>query len=76
MITKALRKMTGCDLDFVFSSGGSFEIPPDAKFIVHCGGCMLTRREVQRRIALAKAAGIPIVNYGMLLSAASRPSGI
>jgi hypothetical protein len=67
--------MTGCEFEFAFSSGGSFEVGPDVKFVVHCGGCMLTRREVQRRIALAKAAGIPIVNYGMLLSAASRKGG-
>ena len=32
---------------------------------------MLTRREVLRRIALAKEAGIPIVNYGMVLAAAN-----
>ncbi len=38
--------------------------------IVQCGGCMLTRREVLRRIGWAKEAGIPIVNYGMLLAAA------
>jgi len=32
---------------------------------------MLTRREVLRRIAAAKSAGVPIVNYGILLAAAS-----
>lgn len=30
---------------------------------------MLTRREVLRRIGLAKEAGLPIVNYGMVLAA-------
>ena len=39
--------------------------------VVHCGGCMLTRREVLRRIDCAKEAGVPIVNYGILLAAAS-----
>ena len=39
--------------------------------IVHCGGCMLTRREMLRRIGLAKEAGIPIVNYGLLLAMAN-----
>ena len=39
--------------------------------VVHCGGCMLTRREVLRRIALAKESGIPIVNYGLVLAMAS-----
>ena len=41
------------------------------KLIVQCGGCMLTRREMLRRIAVAKEAGVPIVNYGMVLAAAN-----
>ena len=39
--------------------------------VIQCGGCMLTRREVLRRIVLAQAAGVPIVNYGMLLAKAA-----
>ena len=39
--------------------------------VVHCGACMQTRREMLRRIAVAKEAGIPIVNYGMVLAAAN-----
>ena len=39
--------------------------------VVHCGGCMLTRREMQRRIAQAKEAGVPIVNYGLVLAMAN-----
>ena len=42
-----------------------------AALIVHCGGCMLTRRELLHRIALAKAAKVPVVNYGIVLSAAA-----
>ena len=42
---------------------------------------MLTRREVLRRIGLCREAGVPIVNYGMLLAAAhglagARPDGL
>ena len=44
---------------------------PSPNLVVHCGGCMLTRREVLRRIERAKEAGVPIVNYGVLLAAAS-----
>ena len=43
---------------------------PGVSLVVHCGGCMLTRREVLRRVAVAKEAGVPIVNYGVLLAAA------
>ena len=78
-IPKALEKLSGKKLKFVFASGGTFDLSaPVAEdrdgtvnLVVHCGGCMLTRREVLRRIALAKELGIPIVNYGLLLATAS-----
>lgn len=71
-IPKALKKLTGKELKFVFASGAAFPITAQTySLIVQCGGCMLTRREVLRRIRLAEAAGIPIVNYGMLLAKAS-----
>ena len=38
------------------------------KLIVHCGGCMLTRKSMQVRIKQAKLLDIPIVNYGVLIS--------
>ena len=72
-IPAALRRLTGRELSFAFSSGKSF--PADAKsrpaLVVHCGGCMLTRREMRRRIALAEELGAPIVNYGLLLAMAN-----
>ena len=40
----------------------------DYKLIVHCGGCMLTRKAMQVRIKQARLLDIPIVNYGMLIS--------
>jgi len=74
-IPKALEKMSGKKLKFAFSSGNGFpsfdSLVPHPSLVVHCGGCMLTRREVLRRIGLARDAEIPIVNYGMLLAAAA-----
>ena len=75
-IPRALERLTGRRLSFAFASGGDFLDPapgdgPRPALIVQCGGCMLTRREVLRRIGLAKAAGIPIVNYGLLLAKAA-----
>ena len=74
-IPKALAKLTGRKLDFAFSSGGGFPLESAdgarVALVVHCGGCMLTRREVLRRIAACRAAGVPIVNYGLLLAAAN-----
>ena len=73
-IPRALVKKTGRDLRFSFASGGSFDFgegPGRAALVVQCGGCMLTRREVMRRIGMCHAAGVPIVNYGLLLGAAA-----
>ena len=36
---------------------------------VHCGACSLTRREMLWRIERARAAGVPVTNYGMAISA-------
>ena len=44
---------------------------PPISLLVHCGGCMLTRREMMRRIECARAAGVPIINYGLVLAAAN-----
>ena len=76
-LPKAVCKLTGKDLSFAFAAGGAFwEEGARTTFarpalVIHCGGCMLTRREVLRRIGVARAAGIPIVNYGMVLAAAN-----
>ena len=91
-IPKALAKLSGGKkLNFVFSSGTGFSLEshssqlfapgtkhqaPSTNLVVHCGGCMLTRREVLRRIDCAKEAGIPIVNYGILLAAANGLSDV
>ena len=78
-IPKALSKMSGRRLEFSFASGGSFDVAVDGapfQLVVQCGGCMLTRREVMRRISLCREHGIPIINYGMLLAAANGLEGL
>ena len=73
-IPKALAKLTGRKLELDFASGSAFADAESVRryaLVVQCGGCMLTRREVLRRIAVAKAAGVPVVNYGMLLAKAA-----
>jgi len=64
-----IRGYTGKDIQFAFTSGGTF--PSDlAKYrlIVHCGSCMLNRREMQYRLRLAQEANVPIANYGVLIA--------
>ena len=37
------------------------------RLILHCGGCMLTRRAYLARMSAARRAGVPITNYGLAL---------
>lgn len=68
-IPNAVRKYTGKNLNFEFTSGGEFPLNLSKySLIIHCGGCMLNEREMKYRIACANDAGIPMVNYGVLLA--------
>ena len=64
-----IRKYTGKDINFAFTSGGEF--PEDLTgyaLVVHCGGCMLNSREMGLRIARGAASGVPITNYGVMIA--------
>lgn len=64
-----IRKATGKEPEFVFTSGGEF--PQDLspyRLIVHCGGCMLNEREMQSRNRRAAEQGVPMTNYGILIA--------
>lgn len=68
-IPRWLRQIVGGELQFEWSSG--IELPANLdqyKLIVHCGACMINRREMLSRIMTAQAAGVPIVNYGVLIA--------
>lgn len=68
-LPKWIAEHTGMQLDFHFTSGQGF---PDAlfeyKLVVHCGGCMLNDSEMRARLRQAAEAGVPIVNYGILIA--------
>ena len=69
-IPNLLKKQGHTGLQLEFTSGGAF--PKEVSqydLIIHCGACMLTRREVLRRIECAVVQGTPIVNYGVLIAA-------
>ena len=64
-----IRKRTGVEPEFIFSSGNSF--PEDLsqfKMVIHCGGCTLPEREMKYRLACASDQGIPVTNYGILIA--------
>lgn len=68
-IPRWLRQYTGADLDVQSSAGRDYPVNlSEYKLIVHCGSCMLTRREMLSRIRKAREAGVPITNYGVCIS--------
>jgi [FeFe] hydrogenase H-cluster maturation GTPase HydF len=38
------------------------------KLVIHCGGCVITRRHMLSRMHAARAAGVPVTNYGVAIS--------
>ena len=65
-----IRQYVGGEIQFEWSSGMTF--PRDLsqyKVVVHCGACMLNRREMLARILEAQEHGVAIVNYGVAIAA-------
>ena len=68
-IPRWLRQIVGGPLEFDYASG--LELPKnigDYKLVIHCGACMINRREMLHRLMEAGGAGVPIVNYGVLIA--------
>ena len=68
-LPKLIRKHCGKDVQFEFTSGTGF--PDDLSryaVVVHCGGCMLTEREMHYRAKCAEDQGIPFTNYGIAIA--------
>ncbi|MFZ5642812.1 MAG: [FeFe] hydrogenase H-cluster maturation GTPase HydF [Bacillota bacterium] len=68
-IPRWLRQKVGGELSFEWSSGT--ELPKNLeqfKLVIHCGACMINRREMLHRIMQVNRAGVPIVNYGVLIA--------
>lgn len=64
-----LKEYTGKSLELSFTSGTEF--PEDLSqysLIIHCGGCMLTEREVRYRMKCAADANVPMTNYGTAIA--------
>ncbi|MCL2063318.1 MAG: [FeFe] hydrogenase H-cluster maturation GTPase HydF [Candidatus Cloacimonetes bacterium] len=68
-IPKWLEHYLGFAPKTVKINGGDF--PDDLekyKIVIHCGGCMMTKTEMMRRINECQRQGIAITNYGMIIS--------
>jgi [FeFe] hydrogenase H-cluster maturation GTPase HydF len=68
-IPRWLTQFVGGKLEFQTVQGHDF--PEDLspyKLIIHCGSCMLNRREMLTRHLRCRQAGVPITNYGLVIA--------
>lgn len=64
-----LKTYNGADISVELSSGTGF--PEDLggfSLVLHCGGCMLSEREMLYRMKCAQDQGIPFTNYGVAIA--------
>lgn len=68
-IPRMIRQFTQKNIEVEVYAGHDYPLDIE-KFalIIHCGGCMLNRRENISRIQFAAQKGVPITNYGMAIS--------
>ena len=68
-IPRWVEQFSGAKPVYTFTSGGEFPRDlSDYKLIIHCGGCMLTEKEMAHRMETAAEAGVPMVNYGVAIA--------
>ena len=68
-IPNMLKKYTQKELEFDFCVGHDF--PEDLSpysLVIHCGGCVLRRREIMYRLDKCASQNIPVTNYGMVIA--------
>lgn len=64
-----IRKYTGKDVNFEFTSGTEFPLELGKyRLIIHCGGCTLNEREMKYRLKCAADADVPMTNYGTAIA--------
>lgn len=68
-IPNLLKKYTKKELEFDFCVGHDF--PEDLSpysLVIHCGGCVLRRREIMYRLDKCAKQRVPVTNYGMVIA--------
>ena len=76
-IPAALQKRFGADgirIDHSFGREYQTKNLKEYDLILHCGGCMLDQQQMNARLADLESFGIPITNYGLVLSFLSGPA--
>lgn len=68
-IPRWLNQAVGGELQYTWVAGSQFPANlEDYQVIIHCGACMLNRREMLHRLQIAESRGIAVVNYGVLIA--------
>lgn len=68
-IPNMLKKRFGENINLTWRSGN--DIPKDMSpydLVIHCGGCMLNRKNVLSRISLCQKENVPVTNYGVFIA--------
>lgn len=67
-IPALLKKHVG-DLNIEFSMGNSFPDDLSAyQLVIHCGACMVNRKNMHIRIKTSETAEVPMTNYGLAIA--------
>lgn len=68
-IPNMLKKRFGEKINLTWKTGN--DIPKDMSpydLVIHCGGCMLNRKNVLSRISLCQQTNVPVTNYGVFIA--------
>lgn len=69
-IPRLLNSKVGGELRYEWQRGEAFPEDLDRfRLVIHCGGCMLNRRQMCSRLEAVADAGVPVANYGMTIAA-------
>jgi [FeFe] hydrogenase H-cluster maturation GTPase HydF len=66
-IPRLFRQMVHPRVEF-FHSREVPERPETYNLVIHCAGCMLTRRAMEAKTEKFRTAGVPVLNYGLFLA--------
>lgn len=68
-IPTLLQQKTRKEFNFYFKTGYDFSVNLNKySLVIHCGGCMVNRKEMGNRIMLCNEEKVPITNYGIVLA--------
>ncbi|MGM0443974.1 MAG: [FeFe] hydrogenase H-cluster maturation GTPase HydF [Fibrobacterota bacterium] len=68
-IPRWVKQFSGADIHFDVFSGRDYpQNLQEYRLVIHCGGCMLTGREMVQRMDRAARRGVPVTNYGVTIA--------